>query len=203
MIELLLGRADGGGMSVMSWPDHLLTLEEFDRLPEDNSRRYELQEGVLQVSPKAAAVHQRLIKRLTAALDAQLPAEWEAMQDVEVVVGTSFPPTVRIPDAILASTQAFDVNPNRLNATDVALAVEVISPGSRRIDRLTKVQEYAQAGIPHYWVFDIDTSVTFTALRLGEGGYESGFEGGGMFKTDSPFEFAVDLSSLVVRGPGR
>lgn len=26
----------------MSWPDHLLTLEEFEQLPEHNSRRYEL-----------------------------------------------------------------------------------------------------------------------------------------------------------------
>ena len=54
MIDL----AQSGGMSVMTCPDHLLTLEEFDQLPEDNSRRYELQEGVLQVSPKAAGFHQ-------------------------------------------------------------------------------------------------------------------------------------------------
>ncbi|QUG99647.1 hypothetical protein HUO13_01510 [Saccharopolyspora erythraea] len=42
-------------MPPISCPDHLLTIEEFDELPEDGSRRYELQEGVLQVSPKAAA----------------------------------------------------------------------------------------------------------------------------------------------------
>ncbi|MEU6129283.1 Uma2 family endonuclease [Saccharopolyspora sp. NPDC047091] len=203
LVELLFERADAGGMSVMSWPDHLLTLAEFDELPEDNSRRYELQEGVLQVSPKAAAVHQRVIKRLTATLDAQLPVKWEVLQDVEVVVGEGFPATVRIPDAILASTQAFDVNPNRLVAADVVLAVEVVSPGSGRIDRLVKVQEYAQAGIPHYWIIEIDDSVTLTALRLCDGGYEPQFEGGGMFKTVEPFEIGVDLASLVVRAPGR
>jgi hypothetical protein len=36
-------------MIAEAFPDHLLTLEEFTRLPEDNSRRYELQEGVLRI----------------------------------------------------------------------------------------------------------------------------------------------------------
>lgn len=187
----------------MSWPNHLLTLEEFDRLPEDNSLRYELQEGLLQVSPKAAAVHQRVVKRLTSGLDEQLPAKWEALQDVEVALDAKFPPTLRIPDVVLAPTMAFDVNPNRLYANDVVVAVEVVSPGSGRTDRLMKVHEYAQAGIQHYWILDIDSAVTISALRLHEGAYASCFEGGGMFKTTDPFELAVDLSALAVRSPER
>ncbi len=43
------------------FPDHLLTLEEFFELPEDNSRRYELQEGVLIVSPRAQSLHQPVL----------------------------------------------------------------------------------------------------------------------------------------------
>lgn len=37
------------------------------------------------------------------------------------------------------------------------LAMEVISPGSRTIDRREKFQEYAQAGIAEYWIVDPKT----------------------------------------------
>ncbi len=131
----------------MSWPDHLLTLEEFEQLPEDDSHRYELQEGVLQVTPKAASLHQRVVKRLTAVLDRQLPVAWEAIPDVEVVLATTWPPSVRVPDVVVADTARTDANPNRLYAQDVVLAVEVVSPDSARTDRVTKRHEYAGAGI--------------------------------------------------------
>lgn len=35
------------------------------------------------------------------------------------------------------------------------VAVEVLSPGSRRRDVLTKRDEYAAAGIPTYWIIDL------------------------------------------------
>jgi hypothetical protein len=41
----------GDAMRVMPGPDHLLTLAEWDALPEDTSRHYELAEGVLVGRP--------------------------------------------------------------------------------------------------------------------------------------------------------
>ena len=188
----------------MSWPDHLLTLDEFEELPEDDSRRYELQEGVLHVTPKAASLHQRVIKRLTDVLDRQLPADWEAVPDVEVVLEHQWPPTLRIPDVVIAPTGVIDENPNRLTAQDVAVAIEVVSPGSHRTDRLVKRHEYAKAGIPGYWVLEIDSTVTLSAGRLVDSAYDSHFEGGGEFKAASPFALTIDLPSLASRrgGPG-
>ena len=187
----------------MSWPDHLLTLAEFDELPEDNSRRYELQEGVLQVYPKAALLHQRAVHVLTHALNGQLSAEWEAVGDAEVALNAMWPPTVRIPDAIVAPTAVIDLNPNRVHANVVAVALEVVSPGSRSIDRIVKPHEYAQAGIPHYWVVDIDEPVSLTAHRLVDGRYETCFDGAGTFKTTEPFELSLDLPNLIRRPTGR
>ena len=45
----------------MSTPLHgaLMTLEEYDALPEDSSARYELQEGVLVMSPRPMLVKWR------------------------------------------------------------------------------------------------------------------------------------------------
>lgn len=183
----------------MSWPDHLLTLEEFEQLPEDNSRRYELQEGVLHVTPKAASLHQRVVGALVARLNEQLPAEWEAVPDVEVVLARTWPPTVRIPDVVVAASSLIDENPARLHAQDVLLAVEVVSPGSSQTDRVVKRHEYAGAKIPHYWVLDLDEPVTLTEDRWHDGLYKTHFDDGGTFLTGEPAELTIDLDALVRR----
>jgi Uma2 family endonuclease len=54
-------------------PRELMTLAEWDALPEDNSAHYELQEGVLVVSPKPARRHQLAVTRLASQMERQLP----------------------------------------------------------------------------------------------------------------------------------
>ncbi|MCA4995831.1 Uma2 family endonuclease [Tsukamurella tyrosinosolvens] len=58
------------------------------------------------------------------------------------------------------------------SAADVLLAVEVLSPGTRRVDLVMMRSEYADAGIPHYWIVDLDAS-TLEALAFSGDGYES------------------------------
>jgi len=58
-------------------------------------------------------------------------------------------------------------NPSRLVAADVSLAVEVMSGGSRRTDRVTKLSEYAEAGIADYWIVDLEDPVSLAHHRLG------------------------------------
>ena len=42
--------------------------------------------------------------------------------------------------------------------SELLLVAEVVSPrsGSERTDRVQKVREYAQAGIPTYWIVELD-----------------------------------------------
>ncbi|GEM31049.1 hypothetical protein NN3_20560 [Nocardia neocaledoniensis NBRC 108232] len=148
----------------MLWPDHLLTLADWDDLPENNERKIELAEGVLAVSPRPTSIHQRVIIRLATQLNSQLPAELEALGEVEVVIEETPPPTVRIPDVCVVP--ALDDAVVRWDATDVLLAVEILSPGTRRTDRITKFAEYAEAGIEHYWLVDIEAPASITAYRL-------------------------------------
>ena len=183
----------------MTWPDHLLSLDEFEQLPEDNSRRYELQEGVLHVTPKAASLHQRVVGSLVSTLNRQLDPQWEAVPEVEVVLTPTYPPTLRIPDLVVTSSAMIDQNPNRLHAKDIVLAVEVVSPGSGRTDRVYKTFEYAKAAIPFYWVIDLDSPVKLTAMQLGGDIYEVIFEGSGEFVMDEPFSLRVDLDALAQR----
>jgi Uma2 family endonuclease len=51
--------------------------------------------------------------------------------------------------------------------TGLLLVVEVISPGSESTDRVAKVNEYAAAGIPQYWMVAPDPVNTVTIFQLG------------------------------------
>lgn len=85
------------------WPDHLSTLADWDARAEDNSRTYELVEGVLVVSPRPTSIHQRVINRLAWQLERQLPLELEPLGEVEVVIDPRPPATVRVPDLCVVS----------------------------------------------------------------------------------------------------
>jgi Uma2 family endonuclease len=187
-------------MTAEAWPDHLLTLEEFIELPEDNSRRYELQEGVLIVRPRANLLHQRIAIRLTTLLNQQLPPEWEAVADVEVVTLPGFPANVRVPDVVIVREELISAASPRVTADEVLLAVEIISPGSKQTDTLVKPVEYSRAGIPHYWVIDLDDPLSLAVHHLaGDFGYQEAPAVTGMFETSEPFSLRVDLAALARR----
>jgi Uma2 family endonuclease len=185
-------------MSVLSWPDHLLTLEDWDALPEDLCRRCELVEGILQMSPSPLPAHQRAAKRLGEQLDRQLVAAGlESVPDVDVVLPTELA-TVRSPDLAVVSITLLDANPKLLQAADVALAVEIISPGSARIDRIMKLADYADAGIAHYWIVDINGVVSLDAFTLVNGSYQPVLQSAtGTVRLDAPVPMVIELAALV------
>lgn len=173
-------------MNTVPWPDHLLSLSEWEQLPEDTSHTYELSEGALLVVPRPVFLHQRAMTRLVAALDEQLPERLTAGGDVEVVVEPGAAATVRVPDVVVVRTEAAETNPARFAADDVLLAVEIVSPGTGRTDRVTKLHEYALAGIPGYWVIDLDPPTTLLAHVLVDGYYEITAQGSGTLELRVP-----------------
>lgn len=170
---------------------HLLSLEEWDALGEDSSSHAELQEGGI-VSPKPIFGHQRAALRIGAALDAAATEEFDVAPGLDVVIEARTPATVRAPDVVVlrAGTR------NPIPAEKVALAVEVLSPGTRRTDLVMKRHEYAEAGIPQYWIVDLDGGeVRLDALTLVDNAYESASYTG-VFETTVPFPVRLDLASL-------
>ncbi|MEV4647579.1 Uma2 family endonuclease [Saccharopolyspora sp. NPDC049357] len=121
------------------------------------------------------------------------------ISEPEVVITRTYPPTVRVPDVIVLGLDRILERPTRFHAQDVALAVEVLSPGSRRVDNLVKRSEYAEAGIPFYWVLDITDQPRLAAHRLVDGVYEEDFNGTGVFMTGEPFDLRIDLDALGTR----
>lgn len=80
------------------------------------------------------------------------------------------------------------------------LAVEVLSDGTRRIDPVLKFSEYAEAGIPHYWIIDLDPSTTLTAYLLVDGEYELAAEATGSVTLDvAGHAVTLDLDALIRR----
>jgi Uma2 family endonuclease len=52
------------------------------------------------------------------------------------------------------------------------LAIEIVSPESKKRDRKTKFEEYAQAGIPEYWLIDPDKQTAEFYLLDKRGKYQ-------------------------------
>jgi Uma2 family endonuclease len=186
-------------MSTAPWPDHLLTLEEWDALPEDAHRRCELAEGVLTVVPPPAALHQLAMHQLATELNEQLPKDLVALPHVEVVVEARHPVTVRIPDIVVVSSKLVRENPPRFDPADVLLVVEIVSPGTGGRDWVTKFAEYADAGIPNYWIIELDRPNTVTAYILVDGDYEIVAQATEPVQISQPAPVTVDVRTLTIR----
>ncbi|MER6989556.1 Uma2 family endonuclease [Saccharopolyspora hirsuta] len=182
-------------MSAVAWPDRLLSLEDWAALPEDNSHRFELVEGALLVSPRPVSDHQWALKKLTRQLDDQVPGELVVLPEVEVVLFETWPSTIRIPDLVVVSVEAARKSPARYRAADVQLAVEIVSPGSARM----KFDEYAEAGIPNYWIVDLNKPVSIAAYELKDDGIyvAVGDESAKKVTYSSPARFVVDPGLLL------
>jgi Uma2 family endonuclease len=119
--------------------------------------------------------------------------------DIDVLLEDD-PPTVRAPDvAVLPASAVHDGR--RITAADVSLAVEFVSPGSRRSDRVTKLAEYAEAGIPNYWIIDLAASddSRFTAFRLEQGSYTRTLQSEGAVRLGEPAPIEFRLADLTAR----
>lgn len=123
--------------------------------------RYEFVGGMLLVSPSPAYPHQVALRELYDVLGPYVRAHglgevaWSP-SDVEVLPNTTAQPDLFvIPPGEARRVRAPGYRPiHRL-----LLAIEVLSPGSWRKDRVIKREHYLRAGVPQYWVVDPLTRV--------------------------------------------
>lgn len=180
-------------------PNHLLTAEEWQALDPDTYRHAELVEGVVVVVPPMSPMHQHVAARLANSLNEQLPPEWVAIGGVEVVLTARFPATYRAPDTIIIPTSLIE-RPGPVAAADVLLVAEVVSPGTRGLDRITKPAEYATAGIPHYWRIELDPAEMFAYERSGRPAYGDPVTAGPVVDAAlDGMQMRVDVAALMRR----
>ncbi len=132
-----------------------LSIDEYMELPNDG-KRYQILDGVLDVTPAPNPRHQRVSRRL----------QWHLMEALERTGrGEVFDaPTDVIldrhnvvqPDLIFIPKDRLGIIGEKNVQGVPDLVIEILSPSTRRTDVLVKSEIYARFGVPHYWVVDPD-----------------------------------------------
>src|SRR6266567_2171584 len=126
-------------------------------LPEDGNR-YETVHGELLVTPAPRLVHQHVVGELFVRL-------YDYLKRHPVGRALLSPADISWAPDVLVQPDVFVVRADEFRAFDWAsikhlvLAVEVLSPSSRRADRFTKRRVYQEYRVPAYWVVDIEARV--------------------------------------------
>ncbi len=148
-----------------------LSVDEFLVLPDDG-RKYELVDGVVIMSPRPTPRHQRTARAVLLQLayfsEANPIGEVFYEIDVHLGKGESGAEVVYAPDIVFVRFDSkIDVSDVIAGAPD--LVVEVVSRGSRRMDTVTKRNDYERFGVREYWLIDpARRSMSFFRLKDGE-----------------------------------
>ena len=138
------------------------TVEDLDLLPDDPPFRYELVDGTLLVSPPPPNAHNLAANELSHRLFAVLDRGWVVLTPGALEFGLR---DWRQPDLLVVARAA--LTKKYTAPGDARLAVEVMSPSSVSTDRLVKPNQYAAAGIEHFWCYEPAVGVLRTHVLDG------------------------------------
>lgn len=146
-----------------------LTYDEFQTLPRDGSKRFELIEGEVYMTPSPNTAHQRAVRRLLRSLDEfveerGLGEVFVAPYDIVFSKWTALEPDLLF---IRKDRSAIITDANVQGVPD--LVVEVLSPSNKTYDRETKMRAYESAGVPEIWCVDPEER-SLEILNLGPDG---------------------------------
>ena len=132
------------------------TADQVRALPDDG-QRYELIDGVLVVSPSPRPLHQECVTRLIVLLQPWLEANGAGRllaSPADISLGED---EILQPDLFVYRTA--DGKPLRdwSEIAELLLVVEILSPSTARFDRQLKRHRYQRAGVPEYWIVDLDS----------------------------------------------
>ncbi len=181
-------------------PQGQWTEEEYFSLP-DTNRFIELSEGELVMPPHPTHTHQRTVMRLAAAMYAFVTSHKLGTLQIAPLPVRLWPGKIREPDILFVAQEHHDrIHEQFYGPPD--LVVEVLSPGTWRIDRREKIVEYAQAGINEYWLVDPD-ACTVEVYVLREGAYAllGQWHIGEKIHSEVLAGFELDVSKAVGPGP--
>jgi Uma2 family endonuclease len=160
--------------------------------------RVELIDGGLWVSPAPSLPHQDISFLLMAVIrPAARAAGFRAYEAANVRLGRS---RIVIPDLVVARP---DPRSGIVDAAEVTLIGEIVSPTNASTDRVQKMHFYAVAGIDWHLLVEPDLvdfdSVTLRLFRLDGDHYVSHavVHGGQTLEFDGPFTFQIDPNALL------
>ena len=152
------------------WKNRRWTFDEMAaELPESNLP-VELWDGELVMSPSPTFRHQKIVTRFYKILDAWVEKHQlgeTAVAPLDMVLTER---RVTQPDVVFISNERLGIIDRHLKGA-VDLVAEVISPESRRRDRIDKRDLYEQHGVREYWLIDPEAG-TVEVLHAETGAYQ-------------------------------
>jgi Uma2 family endonuclease len=144
-----------------------LTYDDYVNFPDDG-RRHELIDGEHFVTPAPVSRHQRVSIRLATALHAFV--EQRKLGEVfaapfDVILSRH---DVVEPDLLFVSNERRGIVHDWVRGAP-DLAVEILSPSTRRTDEIRKLHLYDHFGVREYWVIDPDIHVVKIYRRAADG----------------------------------
>lgn len=183
----------------------LLTVAQYAALGETEDGYTELVNGRLIMSPSPVPEHNMAHFSLASQVASQLPDDLDVIQDMDVDLELARPDKpgfVRRPDVIVvqrSGRRRRKAEGGLLRAAEVVLAIEVLSPSTRNADYRAKRNEYAKAGIPYYWIVDLDEPVSLAPMHLaGDFGYQEAPAETGVYEAVEPFPLKIQLDRLII-----
>jgi len=189
-------------MSVMRAPevpeiwadqDRVFTVKDLENMPDDEFR-YELDDGMLIVSPAPSLPHQIAVMQLAFTLKAACPPGLLVVPGPGINISKF---QHRVPDIAVIRTESR--TPMFLEEAPV-LAVEVASPRTRVYDRGRKRDVYEAFGIRSYWIVDVgqdEPSLTVLELRRGKYTEVARVVGDEGFSAVRPFPVTIVPAELL------
>jgi Uma2 family endonuclease len=162
------------------------TYQDYAAIPEDG-HRYEVVRGVLYMSPAPSPGHQSSVARFVYYLMEYVEFKglgrvFVSPTDVELSPGDIVQPDVFV---VLNAHLNYITSTRIIGVPD--LAIELASPSTARYDLNEKLNVYAHAGVPEYWIANPDAR-TVEVLKLE----------GSEFYSLGLFSGSATLPSLVV-----
>ena len=154
---------------------HPVTMAEFTAMEKQEHLTYELIDGVVMMSPRPVAKHQKISGKIHAKLLQILDGKnCEPIQEIDLVLEQqNF-----VPDLMVVCDENID---DMIRCEKPPLiAIEIISPSSSNRDHVVKRRAYQEVGVQEYWIVSpeeqcimVISFATGEACRYGDGQVKS------------------------------
>jgi Uma2 family endonuclease len=140
-------------------PKSAFTYRDYEALPNDH-RRYEIHDGELCVTPAPSFEHQILLSNLVRALMRHVPSLAPGLllfAPLDVILSDRPDETTIVqPDCLYIAPDRMALTSRRGMEGGPTLAIEILSPSTRTIDRVTRRGLYPRHGVSYLWLIDPD-----------------------------------------------